>query len=745
MSANTGGSAAKVVPLERQSGDDDRPFKVGIVGAGFIVEHHLAALETVDHLEVVGICDLAADRANKLARDWNVDATFSDLETMLETATPDAVHVLVPPAHHAAVVRQVLEARVHVFAEKPLAPNSATCRRLARCAEDHGVALGVNHNFNFHPQFLRLCRDVRERHIGRLEHLLVTLHVPLRQLSAGQTDHWMFQHYGNILLEQAPHPLAQVFELLGPPNELRAQVADSILLGPERPFHRTWQIALTCEQGTATVYLSFGHEHLHSSITAIGQDGVIRADLGKGTYSLRRQTRYLEPVDQALGALREASAIAGSGLKAFTDYAGSLVLRRGRSDAFFRCMQGSVSSFYEALRSGEQPATTGDHAAVVIETCERAIAEAPAPIAAVAATGKSPSREPVTTAPAIATGRQPGVDVLLLGGTGFIGRHLARELNASGRSIRLLTRRPMGNAAIPPRPPLTANGSAAPVEQCGGDIRDPEAVENAVRGARYVVHMAASAHQDWSDYQSTYVDGACNVARACIKHGVERLVYASTIAAYYLGDGREVITEDTPLDLYPQRRALYSRAKIAAERELESHAEEGLSIVTLRPGVVVGEGGLTRHTGVGLWPSPIHCLGWGANQSPLPFVLAEDVAAAFAATLEADVSGMSFNLVGDVRPTAAEYVNLLALHSARRIALHRQATGRLWGIELFKWLVKRLAGRDAEWPSYRDLRSRTLAAQFDCSAAKKHLNWAPVDDQSRFVERGILAALNTEA
>jgi hypothetical protein len=110
------------------------------------------------------------------------------------------------------------------------------------------------------------------------------------------------------------------------------------------------------------------------------------------------------------------------------------------------------------------------------------------------------------------------------------------------------------------------------------------------------------------------------------------------------------------------------------------------------------------------------------------------------------LEGSSFNLVGDVRPTAVEYIELLRKHSGRRIVAHRQSLLVWWAGNIVKWAVKR-AGRRAEtrFPSYRDLASRTSASQFDCTAAKQVLGWSPVGDYDRFVNEGVLQALGREA
>jgi len=73
--------------------------------------------------------------------------------------------------------------------------------------------------------------------------------------------------------------------------------------------------------------------------------------------------------------------------------------------------------------------------------------------------------------------------------------------------------------------------------------------------------------------------------------------------------------------------------------------------------------------------------------------------------------------VGDVRPTAREFVKLLATATGRPIAYHPQSVDWLYAAELFKWVIKRATGKSVDKPARRDLVSRGLGARFDCDDA----------------------------
>jgi nucleoside-diphosphate-sugar epimerase len=155
----------------------------------------------------------------------------------------------------------------------------------------------------------------------------------------------------------------------------------------------------------------------------------------------------------------------------------------------------------------------------------------------------------------------------------------------------------------------------------------------------------------------------------------------------------------------------------------------------------VGPGGTLSHAGVGFWPADTRCIGWSRGNIALPFVLVSDVVQALIKTITTPgIEGKSFNLAGDIRLTAIDYVSLLAVHSRRDFRFYPRSTWRLVSIEVAKWIVKLFARkRENPFPSYRDIKSWSLRAQIDSSAAKQTLGWQPVSDVTQFVREAILS------
>lgn len=317
-------------------------------------------------------------------------------------------------------------------------------------------------------------------------------------------------------------------------------------------------------------------------------------------------------------------------------------------------------------------------------------------------------------------------EVAVIGGSGFIGRVLVSKLVASGVAVRVVSR----------------GAGGAPHEHIRyirASVSDGPAIRQALTGATEVFYLAAGGGDRWEDFERDYVTAARTVGRACLELGVRRLIYTSSIAALYLG-GRGVVDDFTPPDPQDEARSYYARAKARAERVLmELHQRAELPVVILRPGLVVGRGGVLTHSGVGYWPADTWCLGWGRGRNPLPFVLVQDVANALvAARCAPGVEGRSFNLAGDVFVSASEFVRELSLRSRRKIRFYPQSLLKVQAVEIAKWIIKAAAQKpENPFPSFRDFKSRGLFSRLDCSEAKKLLAWKPNADREIFFQEAI--------
>jgi nucleoside-diphosphate-sugar epimerase len=317
-------------------------------------------------------------------------------------------------------------------------------------------------------------------------------------------------------------------------------------------------------------------------------------------------------------------------------------------------------------------------------------------------------------------------DVAVLGGTGFIGTAVVSHLRAAGLNVSVMARNLTNLPSIFHEKNIVLHR---------GDTRNATDVARAIAGAQMVINLAhGGGGSSWDEIRDAMVGGAETVAQACLKAGTKRLVYVSSIAALYLGPQVRAVVGATPTDPTAARRADYARAKALSEERLRHVLGKGpVEYCILRPGLVIGRGSSPFHSGLGFFNNDQHCIGWNDGRNPLPFVLVDDVADAIVRAAKAtQTGGKAFNLVGDFRPTAREYLTELAKAQRRPLKFHGKSPYGLYLNELAKWCIKRVAGRRVPVPSLRDILSRGLRATFDCSDAKADLGWNPVSDAAYF-------------
>lgn len=170
--------------------------------------------------------------------------------------------------------------------------------------------------------------------------------------------------------------------------------------------------------------------------------------------------------------------------------------------------------------------------------------------------------------------------IVVTGAPGHIGNNLVRLLLERGQKVRCMALR--GESLAP------LNGLR--VEIVEGDVRDPASLDRAFAAADTVYHLASvisliPGHSDL--LEQVNVKGARNVAEACLRCGVRRLVYTSSIHALVEPPHGTPIDESMAID--PSRMPMaYSKSKARGTLEVLDVAEKGLDAVVIFPTGVVG-------------------------------------------------------------------------------------------------------------------------------------------------------------
>jgi len=184
--------------------------------------------------------------------------------------------------------------------------------------------------------------------------------------------------------------------------------------------------------------------------------------------------------------------------------------------------------------------------------------------------------------------RVTGKHYLVTGGTGFIGAGLVKGLLAAGARVRAFDNNSRGSKEKLDR-------EAADAELIVGDIRDRDAVTNAVRGVDAVCHLAYINGTEFfylkpETVLEVAVKGMTNVIDACIQHGVSELVLFSSSEVYH-APAKVPTDETTPLTVPDvlNPRYSYSGGKIISELlALNFGRKHFQRVLILRPHNVYG-------------------------------------------------------------------------------------------------------------------------------------------------------------
>ena len=257
--------------------------------------------------------------------------------------------------------------------------------------------------------------------------------------------------------------------------------------------------------------------------------------------------------------------------------------------------------------------------------------------------------------------------ILILGATGFVGRHICTRLSQAGWS-----------AIVPSRSPAAARHLAGlpRVDVVPGDVHDEATLIRLLAGADAVVNLVAILHGSEAAFEQVHVELPKKLARACAAAGVRRLVQISALGAALDGP------------------SMYQRSKARGEAVLHTQAAAGiLDLTVLRPSVIFGAQDKFLNVFAQLQRMfPLIPLA-GADTRFQP-VWVEDVAAAVMRCLQDDATmGQTFEACGPEVFTLRDLVRLAGQYAGVNQGRGRAVFALPMPLaRLQAWLMERLPG-----------------------------------------------------
>ncbi len=196
-------------------------MKAAVVGAGYWGPNLIRNLLMQPKLTGLVVCDRDMSRLEMIkSRFPNVDVT-SDLDAVLGDTEIVGVAVATPISTHGPLGSRVLEAKKHLFVEKPLAGSVAEARNLVHLAKERERILMVGHTFEYSPPVIRIKQLIENGDLGRI------YFITMSRVNLG-----LHQRDASVIWDLVPHDFSILFHWLGEaPVRISAMGRDCVQRG----------------------------------------------------------------------------------------------------------------------------------------------------------------------------------------------------------------------------------------------------------------------------------------------------------------------------------------------------------------------------------------------------------------------------------------------------------------------------------------------------------------------------------
>jgi predicted dehydrogenase len=198
-------------------------LRIAVIGAGYWGPNLARNFHTSPDWDLVAICDLDLERAQKVADTVGGVRAVTSLNDLLSSDDIDAVAIATPARTHHGITRAALNAGKHVMVEKPLADTGVRGRDMVRAAAERGLVLMADHTYCYTPAVLKIRELITEGALGEI------LFIDSVRINLG-----LIQPDVDVFWDLAPHDLSIIdFILPGGlrPRSVSANGADPLGAG----------------------------------------------------------------------------------------------------------------------------------------------------------------------------------------------------------------------------------------------------------------------------------------------------------------------------------------------------------------------------------------------------------------------------------------------------------------------------------------------------------------------------------
>jgi predicted dehydrogenase len=323
-------------------------LKVALVGCGKAGENHVRAIRKLPGVSLVAVCDAERLMAEQLAVRYGIRKHFFNVDEMLDAERPDVVHITTPPQSHLSLAVKALDARCHVFVEKPLTLCYADSQKLVAHAMTRNRKLTIGYSYCFDPVARALRTLMADGVVGEPVHVEsffgYSFSGTFGSCVFADREHWVNQLPGKLVHNVIDHVLNKVVEFVGERATVHVQAWQR---GSERDptFNMPDEVRVILVDTSVSAFATFtSHARpVAHFLNVYGTKSTVRLDFDIGTITLA-------PTTALPGALGRLSRTFGGGLQ-YLQQGTTNVVRFVRGE--YHTLAGLdflIDAFYESVR-----------------------------------------------------------------------------------------------------------------------------------------------------------------------------------------------------------------------------------------------------------------------------------------------------------------------------------------------------------------------------------------------------------
>jgi predicted dehydrogenase len=325
----------------------DQPLRVGVIGCGRMGRLHVRVYSQMPSVKVVGVYDANGDTADAVADEFAVPAQ-KDLPQLL--ASVDAVTIAVPTKFHLNIAEQCLKKQIACLIEKPLAKDTAECKRICELASEYSTTVQVGHIERFNPAIRAMARlQIQPRFLE------VTRISPLtfRSIDVG------------VVLDMMIHDIDIVLSLADSTVSKLEAVGVSIIGDVEDICNARLTFANGC---VANLTASRVAMRTDRRLRVFSKDAYVSIDYQKRHGTVIRRSGNMEAIRNAVARIRAGEVEDLSQL----NYKDLVHIEELQSDDT-EPLRAELDAFVDAVKTGTRPLVTAEDGMHAVEIAQRIV------------------------------------------------------------------------------------------------------------------------------------------------------------------------------------------------------------------------------------------------------------------------------------------------------------------------------------------------------------------------------------